>query len=129
MINEVLNPGEVGIAHWRYSVFPTRIATQEFAFPITVIKRWIGNDKVSFEIFVCIFEEASFVIPGNVGVNPTDGQIHFCQTPSGLIGFLPVNGKVADLAPMLFDEFLTLNKHAARSATGAKDPPLVRFEH
>ena len=58
-----------------------------------------------------------------------DGQVHVGQAPRGGVGLLAVDGDVARVAAVGFDELVGLHEHAARAATGVVDAVLVGFEH
>lgn len=53
-----------------------------------------------------------------VVVHASNDEVHGRQPPGGGVGLLAVNGHVAQLAAMGFDELFALHKHAAGAAAG-----------
>ena len=68
-------------------------------------------------------------MPAMLRVDAADGEVHLGQAPRGGVGLLAVDGDVAELAAVGFDELLALHEHAARAAAGVVDAALVRLEH
>jgi len=64
-----------------------------------------------------------------VGLDAVDGEVHLCHLPGIGVGFLPVDGDIADAPAVGFHELLGLDEHAAGTAAGVKDAPLVGGEH
>ena len=60
---------------------------------------------------------------------PRMARFILAEPPGGLIGFLPVNGNVADASAVGFYEFFALHKHAARSAARVEHAALVGRDH
>ena len=79
----MLHPGKVGIARRGHSVRPALIFLQQFTAPITVIKRGIGQNIISFEVRIAVIVEG--VAMGNLRVNPPDGKVHLGEPPGGVI--------------------------------------------
>ena len=69
------------------------------------------------------------VFLADVGLDAAEGQIHDGQTTRGGVALLAVDGNVAELAAVRFDEFLRLHEHAAGAAGGVVDAAFVRREH
>ncbi len=46
MVEDVLQPGKVGIAGGRDAIGPTGVVTQAFAAPVGDVERGVGHDKV-----------------------------------------------------------------------------------
>lgn len=78
----------------------------------------------------------------DLGVDTANGKVHQCQPPSGVVGFLAVDGYLAadswaDLGflavtvagGMGLNEFGGLDEHTARAAARVEDTAFVRFEH
>src|SRR5438477_12325058 len=65
----------------------------------------------------------------DLGVDTPDREVHLGEPPGRVDRLLAVDGDVADLAGMRFDELLALYEHAARSATGVVDTPFVGRQH
>lgn len=130
VVDEMLQPGEIGVARRRRAVLPACVAAQLLAAPVADVERRIGDDEIGFEVLVRVVQERAFVVPFDLrAVDAADGEVHFRQPPGGLVAFLSVNGNVADAALMFFDEFFRLHEHAAGAAARIEYPALVWFEH
>src|SRR5690606_30297177 len=93
VIQEMLDPGIIGISGGWCAVLPTTISTEQVATPITHIKRWIGYNVIGFQVFVGIVEKRPFVVPFHLrAVDSPDREVHLCQSPGGLVTFLSVYG-------------------------------------
>jgi hypothetical protein len=92
MVEELLYPGIIGIACRWNAVFPSAILAQQIAAPVAVVEGWIGDDIIGFQVFVNIVEEGALVVPFNLrAVYASYSEVHFAQSPGGLIALLPVN--------------------------------------
>ena len=176
VVDEVLHPGEVGIALQRdaeltaYVVVLSKIvlrfahdlrlgfALKECAAAqgsVGIVEGRVGKDVVGAEVGMEIEAEGVGVLGAEVGLNAPDGEIHDGQParggvalirllplqpyPAGLLRssktgfpspfFLTVDRDVAEPAAVGFHELLRLHEHAAGSAGGVVDAPLVRREH
>ena len=129
VIQHVLQPAKVGVAFGRIPMFPTRIAFQFAVPPFFHVERRIGHHVVGSQVRVQVFGETVGWLFAKVKVDPADGHVHRGQSPCGGVRFLSVNGDVADLAAVLFDEFLAGDKEAAAAHRGVVDSPFERFEH
>ena len=125
----MLNPSKVGIASGRNAIFPTNIFFKAFSTPVAIIERWIGQDEVSFQILVRVVVERAFAFPGDVRFNPSNREIHFAETPSGLVRLLAVDAQVGSAAAMHFGKFFGLHEHAAGAATRVINATLVGLDH
>ncbi len=84
MIEEVLDPGVVGISRGWGAVLPAAVASELIPGPVAVVEGRIGDNEVGFEVFMGVVEEGAFVVPANLGgVDAPDGEVHFGQTPGG----------------------------------------------
>jgi len=95
VVDEVLDPGVVGVVHRRHTVLPARIVGEPLAAPIAHVEGGVGQDVVGLEVLVQVIVEGVGVVGAEVGVDATDGQVHFGQPPGGGIGLLAVDGDVA----------------------------------
>ena len=130
VVDEVLQPSEVGVARWRRAIFPAAIVAQQFTTPVADVERRVGDDEIGLEVFVRVVEEGAFVVPLHLrGVDAADGEVHLGQPPSGLVAFLAVDGDVVDAALVFFDELFRLHEHAARAAAGIEHTAFVGFQH
>jgi len=126
-MDEMLDPGVVGIAHGRHPIDPALVILQQLASPVAVIERRVGEHKVGLEVRVAVVVKG--VTLSYLGIDAADGEVHLGQAPGGVIRFLAVNGDVPEPAGVHLDEPLTLHKHAPRAAAGIVDPSFVRREH
>ncbi len=55
--------------------------------------------------------------------------MHFRELPCSLVGFLPVDGDVLNIALMLLDKLFTHHKHAATATGWVVNSALVRLDH
>ena len=64
----------------------------------------------------------------DIAFQAVDSKVHFCQADGGRILLLPVKGN-AFLGDFMhsFNKVSTLNEHAARSAGGIQNLPVIRF--
>lgn len=129
VVDEVLNPGVVGVVGRRGAVFPAHVVAQPVAAPVGHVERRVGEDVVGLQVLVQVVVEAVGMMGAEVGVNAPDGQVHLGQFPGGGVGFLAVDGDVAQTAATGFHEALGLHEHAAGAAAGVEHPALVGLDH
>ena len=127
VVDEVLHPGEVGVARGRHAVDPALVVLEQLAAPVAVVERRVGQHVVGLEVGVPVVVEG--VAVGDLRVDAADGEVHLGQPPGGVVGLLAVDGDVAELAAVGLDELLALHEHAARAAAGVVDAALVGREH
>jgi hypothetical protein len=127
VMDEMLHPGKVGVAFGRHAELPAHIVV--FAEPIGIVERRIGEDVIGAKIRMQIAAEGVGVFGAEVGFDAAQGEIHHGETAGGGIAFLSVNGNVAELAAVGFDEFLRLHEHAAGTAGGVVNASFVGREH
>ncbi len=127
VVDEVLNPGEVGIALRRDAVLPADVVV--LAVPVGVVEGRVGEDVVGAEIGVDVAAEGVGLLGPEVGLEAAQGEIHDGQAAGGGVALLAINRDVAELAAVGFDEFLGLHEHAPGAAAGVVDAALVRREH
>ena len=94
VVDEVLHPGEVGVARRRHAVLPALVILQQFAAPVAVVEGRIGQHEVGLEVRVPVVVEG--VAMGDLRVDAADGEVHLGQPPGGVVGLLAVDGDVAD---------------------------------
>ena len=94
----MLHPGEVGIAGGRDAVLPTGIVVFDAGAPLFHVEGWIGHDEVGAQIGVPVVAEAVGRFFAEVEVDAADGHVHGGQAPGGGVGFLAVDGDVAQFA-------------------------------
>ena len=127
VVDEVLDPGEVGVAGRRHAVLPALVVLEQVAAPVAVVERRVGEDVVGLEVGVAVVVEG--VAVGDLGVDAADGEVHLGEAPGRVVGLLAVDADVADAAAVRLDELLALDEHAARAAARVVDAALVRREH
>ena len=93
MINDVLHPGEVGVADGRLAELPAFVVAQAVAAPVGDVERRVGEDEVGFEIGMAVVVKR--VAVGDLAVDAAQREIHFGQAPGGVIAFLAVDADVA----------------------------------
>jgi len=79
----VLNPGKVGVAHGRHSIFPALILTEPLATPFFHVEWGISQDKICLKVRKAVVMESISLF--DFAIDATDGQVHFSQTPGGVI--------------------------------------------
>ncbi len=127
VVDEVLYPGEVGVAFGRHAVLPAHVVV--FAVPVAVVERRVGQHVVGAQIRVQIAAEGVGVFGAKVGLYAADGEVHHREAAGGGVAFLAVDGDVAHLAAVGFDELLRLHEHAAGTAAGIVDAAFIGFQH
>ncbi len=104
VIDEVLHPGEVGVARGRHAVDPALVVLEQFAAPVAVVERRVGEHIVGLEVGVRVVVEGVAVT--DLCVDAADGEVHLGQPPGGVVRLLAVDGDVAELAAVRLDELL-----------------------
>src|SRR6266849_2055211 len=64
------------------------------------------------------------MVRAEIGLDATEGQM-----PGGGVRLLAIDRDVTNPAPVLADELLALDEHAARAAAGVVHPPFERLDH
>src|SRR5438132_6966625 len=126
-MDEVLHPGEVGVAARRKAELPAHVVV--FAEPVGVVEGRIGEDEVGAEIGMEIAPESVGLLFAEIGFDAADGEVHHGEAAGGGVALLSVDADVAELAAVGFDEFFRLHEHAAGTAAGIVDTDFVRSEH
>ena len=127
VVDEVLHPGEVGVALGRDAVLPAHVVV--LAEPVGVVEGRIGEDVVGAEVGMEVAAEGVGVLGAEVGLDAAQGEVHHGEAAGGGVALLAVDADVADPAAVGFDEFLRLHEHAAGAAAGIVDAALVGREH
>ena len=122
MPDHVLQPGEVGVAGGGRAVLPAHIVQQLILAPARQIEGRIGQDEVRLQLRVAVVKEGVGTEFAQVGLNAPDGQVHLGHLPGGGVGVLAKDGNPVDVAPVIFNEFGGLDKHAAAAAAGVYVP-------
>ena len=127
VVDEVLHPGEVGVALGRDAVLPAHVVV--LAEPVGVVEGRVGEDVVGAEVGMEVAAEGVGVLGAEVGLDAADGEVHDGEAAGGGVALLAVDADVAELAAVGFDELLRLHEHAAGAAAGVVDAALVGREH
>src|SRR5579863_4669829 len=128
-MDEVLDPGEVSVARRRDAKFPANILGEAVAAPIAIVKGRIREDEIGLEVLMRVVLERAFAVPGDIGLDAANGEVHFAETPRRLVGFLTVDAEVGAAAAVSFGKFFGLHKHAAGATARVKDAAFVGFNH
>ena len=78
-MNDVLDPGEVGIARGRHSITPALVLAQTPAAPVADVEGRIGEDEVGLEVGEAVIVEGVAVL--NLALDAADGEVHLRQPP------------------------------------------------
>src|SRR5690606_11811088 len=106
MVDDVLEPSEVGVADRGYPELPSHVVAQPLTAPIGNVKGRIGEDEIRLEIGEGVTMEAALVVPGDFGVDALHGKVHLRQPVSGVIDLLAIDGNVAVTPAVLGNELL-----------------------
>src|SRR2546430_8922041 len=126
-MDEVLHPGEVGVAARRKAELPARVVV--FAEPVRVVERRIGEDEVGAEIGMEIAPEGAGLLFAEIGFDAADGEVHHGEAARSGVALLTVDANVAEPAAVGFDEFFRLHEHAAGTAAGIVNAAFVGGEY
>ena len=126
VVQEVLDPGVVGVSRRRGAEFPAAVLSQQFARPVGIVEGRIGDDEIGLEVV----EEGTFVVPLHLrAVDSAYGEVHLAKAPGGEVRFLAVDGDVVHPPLSGLNKFFRLHEHAARTAAGVENTAFVWFEH
>ena len=125
----MLHPGEVGVAGGRDAVLPARVVVFNAGVPLFHVKGWIGHDEVGAQVGVFVVTEGVGRFAAEVEVDATDSHVHGRQAPGGGVGFLAVDGDVAQFAFVFFDEAFALDEETAGAHGGVVDAAFVGLQH
>ena len=134
MVEEMLHPGVVRVAHRRRTVRPPLVVPQLLATPVGDVEGRIGQDVVGPQVGVAIVAEAVAVL--NLALDAPDCQVHPSHAPCRVVRLLPVDGDVATgpaavavAGGVCADELHRLDEHARRAAAGVVHAALVGLQH
>ena len=132
MMDKMLHPRKVGIAHGRRTVLPAFVLPQTVPAPIAHVERRVGKDVIRFQVGMLVIVERVGGLLAQVPFDAANGKVHLCQLERVGVRFLSVHRKVADLPAVRLHELLALHEHPARSHsmgrthvpyTGRASPP------
>ena len=86
MIDEVLHPGEVGVAARGKAELPARVVV--FAEPVGVVEGRIGEDEVGAQIGMEIAPEGIGLLFAEIGFDAADGEVA-ASVAFGCLRFAP----------------------------------------
>src|SRR5437660_12612737 len=122
MMNKMLYPSEVCVAHRRHAVLPTNIFTQTITAPVAIIEMRIRENIVRFQVFVLIAMKRISGLNTQVSFDSSQREVHLRQPPSCRVAFLAKDrditfGLAAVAVSRLVgaNELFTQHKHAARA--------------
>ena len=75
-MDEVLYPGEVGIAHRRHTELPAHVLSQTLPAPIFHVERWIRQDVIGLQVRVQVPMKTVGMFRAQVALNAPDRQVH-----------------------------------------------------
>ena len=128
VVQEVADPGVVGVAAGRHAPLPALVVLQQVAAPVADVEGGIGQHDVGLEVGVLVAVEAVALL--DVAIQPTNSEVHLAELPGGVVQLLTVEGRLAATAAVGLDEPLTLHEHAARATGGVVDAIfVVRRKH
>lgn len=127
VVDEVLHPGEVGVALGRDAKLPAHVVV--LPKPVGVVEGRVGEDVIGAEVGMEVAAEGVGVFGAEVGLDAAQGQVHDGEAARGGVALLAVDADVAELAAVGFDEFFRLHEHAAGAAGGVVDAAFVGGEH
>jgi hypothetical protein len=116
-----------GVTRGRHAVDPTLVVLQQLAAPVTVVEGRVGQHVIRLQVRVLVVVEG--VAMADLRIDAADGEVHLGEAPGGVVGFLAVDGDVAELAAVGLNELLARDEHATRTAAGVVDAALVGCEH
>ncbi len=90
VVDEVLHPGEVGIALGRDAVLPAHVVV--LAEPVGVVEGRVGENVVGAEVRMEVAAECVGVLGAEVGLYAAQGEIHHGQAARGGVALLTVDG-------------------------------------
>lgn len=129
MVDDVLNPREVGVAVRRGSVLPAHVVGELVGAPVAEVEGRIGQHEVGLERRVAVVEEGVGVVLPQVGLDAPDGEVHLRHLPRRGVRILAVDRDVVDVAGVALDEARRLHEHPARTAAGVVDTPPEGLQH
>ena len=92
VMDDMLHPGEVGVALGRDAVLPALVFGQPFAAPVGDIEGRVGQDEVGLEVGVTVGVEG--VAVGDLALNAANGEVHLGQSPRRVVRLLAINRDV-----------------------------------
>src|SRR3569833_3290773 len=108
MVDEVLHPGEVGVARGRHTVGPALVVLEQLAAPVAVVEGRVGEHVVGLEVGVPIVVEGIAV--ADLRVDAADCNLKQNKTTKKKKKNKTKKGDVAELAGVGLDEFLALHE-------------------
>ena len=129
VVQDMLQPGVVGVALRGRAVFPAGVTVQAGVPPVADVEGRVGQAIVGPQVGVLVAGEGVGWLFAQVVVHAPNHQVHGRQAPGGGVGFLAVDGHIAQFAAVVFDELFRLHKHTARSAARVVNLAFAGREH
>ena len=133
-MDDVLHPGEVGVALGWGAEAPALVVGEPLAAPVGDVEGRVGEDEVGPEVGVAVVVEA--VAVGDLPLDAADGEVHLRDPPGRVVRLLAPDrdvaarlAAVAVAAGVGVDERDRLHEHAGRAAAGVVDPAAIGLQH
>ena len=123
-MDEVLHPGEVGVARGRGAVLPARVVGELRVPPVRDVERRIREDEVGPQVGVQVLGEGVIRAVAEVGLDAAEGEVHLGQPPGGVGELLAVDRDVVALTAVSLHELGRLDEHATGAAGRVVDAAL-----
>jgi len=128
-MDEVLDPGVVGVTDGRFAVDPALVAAEKLARPVADVEGRVGEDEVGLEVGVLVAEERVGRLLAEPGLDAVDGEVHVGEAPRRGVALLPEDGDVGAPAAVGLDKLFRLDEHAPAAAGRIVDTAVVRLQH
>ena len=97
VVDEVLHPGEVGVAPGRDAILPAHVVV--FAEPVGVVEGRVGENVVGAEVGMEVAPEGVGVLGAEVGLDAADRQVHDREVTGCRIALLREEADVVFFPP------------------------------
>ena len=129
VVDEVLDPGVVGVAGGGDAVHPARVVSQAITTPIGHVEGGVGEDVIGFEVRMEVAVEGIGVFRAKVVSMPR--MARFILARRQVVGLDSCRRRRGRLMrpPCAWKKFLGLDEHAAGAAAGVVNAAFVGGEH
>ena len=129
VVDDVRDPGEVGVLGRGDAEAPARVGLQAGGAPVLGVEGRVGEDVVGAQVGVEVAVEAVGVFGAEVAVDAAQGEVHASEAPGGGVTLLAEDLEVAVAAAVFDEEAFALDEHAAGAAGGVVDGAAGGGEH